>query len=219
MNRIDEADIRDAATVLVLRDSGTTGLEVLLLRRNTTHVFGPDAVVFPGGALETVDAQALRLASIAGRHWPDADWRMAALRECFEETGILLSEQIVLPTAARRRAWQQALARQQCTWFDLLKTQQLSLDLTQLLAFDEWTTPPGLARRYRARFYAVALEAPQKALVDGDEIVSARWWPPSQALRELQPSLMLPTRRILERLRGFNCAETALAGLAEDGNA
>lgn len=215
MNR-QSTDIRDAATVLVLRDSPGPGLEVLLLRRSTTHVFGPGAVVFPGGALEEVDEQALTLAAMTGRHRADADWRMAALRECFEETGILLSGQTEPPATRLRRAGQLALLRRQCSWLDWLTTQQLSLDLTQLLALEEWITPPGSVRRYRARFYAAVLKIPQAVWVDGREIVSAHWWTPAQALRDLQPSLMLPTRSLLERLCGYTDTAAALAGLAQN---
>lgn len=219
MNDSTHADdtivVREAATLALLRDA-EDGLEVLLLRRHSGHVFGANACVFPGGACDVEDNAALaEVASGAGL--ADACYRVAAIRECFEEAGLMVALTGVLPDAAARGRWRQALNAGELGWHELLAQAGQRMALDQLLAFAAWTTPIGAPKRYATRFYAAIAPADQVAEADGAETVSARWVRPAEALIDADTGrrhLMRPTRATLETLAGFEDAQSALAGLA-----
>lgn len=213
MSTPDPVPIRDAATVAVLRDGLDGGLEVLLLRRDHGHVFGAGADVFPGGAVDADDAELTRDAGLA-----DAPWRMAALRECFEEAGLLFAAGVAAPEQimAQRRA----LNAGQCDWRGVIDALALELDLAAPVAFARWTTPPGPPRRYATRFYALAAPAGQQARADGRETVAAEWVTPAAALAQADAGrrwLMRPTRATLVQLAHYRDTATALDELGEKG--
>ncbi|WP_424821230.1 NUDIX hydrolase [Salinisphaera sp.] len=206
--------IRDAATVVVLRDGAHGGLEVLLLRRHHGHVFGAGADVFPGGAVDAADV-ALARRYRAGSRLPDAAWRMAALRECFEEAGMLFTQGVL--DAARVAAARIALNAGRRDWAEVVEALALDIDLTAPIAFARWTTPPGPPKRYATRFYALAAPPGQQARADGRETVAADWIAPAGALAEADAGrrwLMTPTRATLERLAHYRDMTAALAALA-----
>jgi len=207
--------VRDAATLALLRD-GSEGLEVLLLRRHPGHVFGANAHVFPGGACDEDDVDALGLAG-TGADLDDARFRVAALRECFEEAGLLAAMLGALPAYAASVALRSALNNAELRWSDLLASAHLQMDLAALVRFADWTTPAGAPKRYATRFYAALAPLGQSAEADGAETVSARWIRPAEALIEADTGrrhLMRPTRASLKTLAGFPDAASALIGLA-----
>lgn len=206
----DSVTIRDAATVAVLRDGARGGLEVLLLRRHHGHVFGAGADVFPGGAVDAADRDLTRGAPMA-----DAAWRMAALRECFEEAGILFAASAL--DGARIAAQRAALNAGCCDWAGVIEALAMDIDLAAPVAFAHWTTPPGPPRRYATHFYALAAPPGQQARADGRETVAAEWVAPAVALADAEAGarwLMTPTRATLERLVHYRDTVAALAGLA-----
>lgn len=201
--------IRDAATVVVLRDDGGA-LEVLLLRRHHRHVFGAEADVFPGGAVDAADIELTRAAGL-----PDGAARMAGLRECFEEAGLLFAAPAI--DAGLSSAWRAELNGGRSDWAGVIAALGLRLNLLAPLAFASWTTPPGRPRRYATRFYAITAPAGQIASADGRETVAAEWVRPKAALAEADAGrrwLMTPTRATLERLTYYGDTASALAGLA-----
>ncbi|MGN8159319.1 NUDIX hydrolase [Salinisphaera sp. RV14] len=213
----DSVAIRNAATVAVLRDGRQGRLEVLLLRRHHGHVFGAGADVFPGGAVDAADT-ALAERCRAGCGLPDAAWRMAGLRECFEEAGLLFTATAL--DAARVAAERIALNAGRRAWADVVDALALDLDLTAPVAFAHWTTPPGPPKRYATRFYALAAPVDQPARADGGETVAADWVAPAVALADADAGrrwLMTPTRATLARLTHYRNTVAALAGLAQGG--
>lgn len=202
--------IRQAATVAVLADS-PHGLCVLLLRRAASHVFGANADVYPGGAVDAADHHGASA---------DAAYRRAAIRECFEEAGLLVAltaESAGAP--ADIAATRSELCAGDIDWHACCRRLELSFDADALVAFAHWTTPAGAPKRYATQFYAVAAPAGQIATADGDETTQAEWVLPGQALAEARAGkrlLMTPTRATLEQLVGFDSVAAALAGL--DGN-
>lgn len=208
----DPVTIREAATVAVLRDAARGELEVLLLRRHHGHVFGAGADVFPGGAVDAADGE---LARNAGR--ADGAWRVAALRECFEEAGLLFTTRELEPE--RVAAERAALNAGRRDWAGVLEVLGIELDLRAPVAFARWTTPPGPPRRYATRFYALAAPGAQPARADGRETVAAEWIAPQAALAQAEAGarwLMTPTRATLEQLTHYRDTATALAGLARE---
>lgn len=208
------ATVRDAATLALLRD-GPCGLEVLLLRRHPGHVFAANAYVFPGGACDAADVDALP----PDTHDPSGDtrFRVAAIRECFEEAGLLAATRGALPAEPDRKRLRDALNASRLGWATFLAESGLSMAIDELVFFADWTTPVGAPKRYATRFYAARAPSDQIAEADGSETVSARWVRPAEALIEAgagRRHLMRPTRESLRTLAGFVDVSSALAGLA-----
>lgn len=212
--------VREAATLALLRDADD-GLEVLLLRRHPGHVFGANACVFPGGACDAGDRQAL--GGIAdGAGLTDASYRVAAIRECFEEAGLMVALSGALPDADARSRLRRALNDADLGWYALLVQNGLQMALEQLVPFAAWTTPAGAPKRYATRFYAALAPTDQIAEADGAETVSASWVRPAEALIEAdtgQRHLMPPTRVTLDTLAVYEDAQSALSGLASRAGA
>ena len=213
-------DIRPAATLALIRD-GDKGLEVLLLQRTWKASFLPGYFVFPGGAVDDAD-QACR-AHIAG---PDdsaisqtmslseggADYMVAALRECFEEAGLLLAvkdngEQIGADHPIHQS--RQALFRGDVSLQALCLQQTLILPLDRLAYLSHWVTPPGPPRRFDTRFFVAVAPDNQIASHDGEETIDHLWITPQQGLVEYRRGerlFSLPTLRTLQVLDDFTNA-------------
>ena len=216
-------ELRHAATVVVARESAQ-GPEVLMLRRHVRLDFVGDAYVFPGGAVDEADADIdaidisaeeadARLATTRGRAF-----YVAAVREIFEESGLLLATQggksltaADLPALADDR---EKLNAREVAFRDLIAARDLHLLAKDLAFFAHWVTPVGPPRRYDTRFFMVEAPAEQIASHDGEETVSSLWVTPAQALErhyrgELE--MIFPTIRTLEELATF----TSLAQMRE----
>lgn len=223
-------EIRSAATLVVVRDAPQQGppaaepikpdqpygseVSVLLLQRSLTASFVPGAFVFAGGAIDPADFVMAR-----EDRFPQADLavieeraaKIASLRECFEEAGLLpgcalggaplgsISEALVQQRRqihAGRIPFAQALAEATIT-----------PNLDALVPFGRWVTPAGPPRRFDTRFFVVSAAQGQEASEDGSELISSRWMTPSNALAAADAGeilLIFPTRKTLERLRGFS---------------
>lgn len=199
-------EIRQAATLVLARD-GADGPEVLLLRRTRDAVFLPGFDVFPGGAVSELDEAPVD--------------RTTALRECFEEAGVLvvrdraggLATHTVAELDERRRldAGEQALA-------DYCRRAGLTPATDDLYYLGRWITPPGPPRRFDTRFFLAPVPARQMAWPDGTETIEAFWLTPEQALEEHgrgERLLVPPTLGTLRQIRGFRSVAELVAALAE----
>lgn len=213
---------KPAATVVVARDS-EDGLEVLLLRRTDAAVFMPGVYVFPGGAVDRGDrdpALASRGRGIVGEELDrllgvDAGgmgYLMAAIRECFEEAGLLLAD-----TASGRPVaevpdidlprWRRSLAAGEITLGRLCEELSLQLHTDRMVYLDRRITPPGPPRRFDARFFVAPAPPGQAARHDGVETTAHLWIAPAAALernRGGELPLGAPTIGILRALTGFH---------------
>ncbi len=185
--------IRQAATV-ILADDGLHGVEFLMVRRDHKAVFMSGAYVFPGGAVDDVDDSALARSAVTWSGAPEEfPWRAAALRELFEEAGVLVGP---------RSEIDQNL--EGAEFYEALVAGGEQLDADALAYVGNWVTPIGQPRRFDARFFmAVATGDP---VTDDREVFDAVWVRPSDALeaadrKEMQ--LEFPTRKILEKFSGF----------------
>ena len=184
-----------AATVVLLRITDEP-LQVFLLRRHGGHEFMANRWVFPGGRLDDADG----------------DLRITALRETFEESGLLLArrpdEDHYLDLRDPRLADQfQALRHQvdqgALTLPQLLHQQNLEPAVEDLHFFAHWITPDFESRRYDTRFFAARAPAHQAATHDDGETTQGQWWTPTDAInayRDGQILLAPPTLRVLEEL-------------------
>ncbi|MDA0327699.1 MAG: hypothetical protein O2958_01610 [Gemmatimonadetes bacterium] len=229
------AAAKPAATIVLLRDA-EPGMEVLLMRRSRSAGFVPGAYVFPGGRVDGSDASpeaierldALTPAS-AGRRLelddgdpPAIAYYLAALREAFEETGILVGlrpDGSSPPTAAEdsvvdsirddvmedRISFAEAVGRLEC---------RIAGDAVEYLA--HWITPRAEPRRYDTRFFAAKVRAGSTPIVDPREMTDAIWVTAAEALRRADSGtlpMVFPTIKTLEQLAPFRTAGEALAAI------
>jgi 8-oxo-dGTP pyrophosphatase MutT (NUDIX family) len=179
--------VRDAATVMLVRD-GARGVEVFVFRRVATMAFAAGMYVFPGGAVEPADAADLpwsgpsveQVAAVLGEAPALARALVAAaVRETFEECGVLLAVRAdggpVDVASAGWEARRRALVDGEATLGDVLLAGGLRLSVQPLRAWAHWVTPPFESRRFAARFFVAALPAGQQARDLGGEGERARW--------------------------------------------
>jgi len=215
----------DSAAVIVIRESAAAGCEVLLVERHADSRAFAGAHVFPGGRVDAADtAAALQTSCIdltpdaararLGETLPApralAFW-IAALRELFEETGILLASVNGVPVRfadpavhARFRAHRASLLRGESTFADVVQREGLRLTTDRLEYFSRWITPVNAPRRYDARFFVARLPAGQAPQHDARETTAAEWFAPSAALERAHAgtlTLTPPTMRTLEDLQ------------------
>jgi 8-oxo-dGTP pyrophosphatase MutT (NUDIX family) len=226
--RIAPAVPRDAATVMVLR-SLAEGVEVLMLRRVAAMKFAPGAYVFPGGSVDPADFgaeigwQGPSPAEFGARLGASAEMARAlvcaAVRETFEEAGILLAGSpdgpLVAPSGPAWEADRAALAAGTLTLAGLLSRRGLVLRADLLVPWTRWITPEGEPRRFDARFFVAALPAGQ--VVTGHEAESdhVAWLRPVAAIeaaRAGEISLLPPTATTLQ---DFAAAVADGGGLAD----
>lgn len=217
---------RPAATVAVTRDADA-GLEVLLLQRTHSAVFMPGVYVFPGGAVDDGDRDPRLASRVRGIDEASANrmvgvsegglaYLMAAIRECFEEAGLLLAD----PARGALDAKDADLARLrqrlnagEYTLARLCEELDLRLSADRMAYLSHWITPPGPPRRYDTRFFVVAAPPGQTAGHDGVETVDHVWIQPEAALarnRRGEFPLGAPTIGTLRVLAGFDSTEQLL---------
>ncbi len=211
---------RLASTVLLLRDA--PDLQVLMVRRSAEMAFGASAWVFPGGKVAEADS---------GDHWPELAsgglsgaalaLRVAAARETFEESGLLLARRISdggepdVEVCARLDALRADVEADPSLFPRLLHEAGLRLSLERLAPFAHWVTPGFEPRRFDTHFFLVAAPQGQCARHDGREAVDHVWEAPSAVLARRargEARLMFPTRLNLSVLaRSSSAAEAEQA--------
>lgn len=219
---------RPSATVLLLRD-GAQGIEVFLLRRRSSMAFAAGMYAFPGGGVDPRDADIeIPWAGPAASEWarslgadePTArELVCAAVRETFEECGVLLAgpdaDSVVADVAGD--AWdadRQALLAREVALSELLAARGLVLRSDLLRAWGHWTTPVFEARRYDTRFFAAALPTGQRARDMGQESDTAQWWPAAEAVQAYQDgrlSMLPPTIVSVEELAAAGSTAAVLS--------
>ena len=223
-----------AATVTLVRDT-PAGLEVLMLQRNFQSGFMPGMFLFPGGALDPGDQVTAVLARCAGVDDQSASAALgmpsgglaycaAAIRECFEEAGVLLAYgedgQVVNPGDAKHVARFTAYRRQLNAGEDILgqmlEGERLRLAVDRLTYFSHWITPVTAPRRYDTRFFVAVAPEGQEALPDNVEAIHHLWVNPAAAVerhRAGEFKMRTPTIRTLEQFAAFDTVDALVAAL------
>ncbi|MHC1563491.1 NUDIX hydrolase [Actinomycetospora sp. C-140] len=209
---------RLATSVILVRD-GAEGLEVFVLERTTQMAFAGGMTVFPGGGLDATDREALAeglvdeaTAAEAARSWGAAPADAAALlacavRETFEETGVLLAG-TQPPAGARER-----LTSREITLRDVTAR----IEAERLRPWARWIAPETAPRRYDTAFFVAAVPEGQEPDGATSEAVAAAWCSPARALREWEEgrrALMPPTWAVLTELGTAGDSATLLAAAA-----
>lgn len=169
---------KDAAAIILLRDPDDP--KVFWVKRAKTLKFMANYHAFPGGQRDAEDTE---VPMINAENDADAVMRVAALRELFEETGVLIARGAEELSAARRAALRQELHEERTSFKDLLARARLQLDASLLTEAPRWVTPPHLPRRYDTRFYAAWLPAGQETEIIPGELEEGEWLRPKEALQ------------------------------------
>jgi 8-oxo-dGTP pyrophosphatase MutT (NUDIX family) len=218
---------RDAATVVLLRDAAA-GLEVYLLRRTSTMPFAAGMHVFPGGSVDPRDAQhspawagpgVVDWAAALGCDGPLARALVcAAVRETFEESGVLLAgapdEVVPDTTGADWEADRQALLDRSQSLAGLVEARGLVVRSDLLRAWTHWITPEFEPRRFDTRFFVAAVPAGQRARDISGEADQAVWLPVAEAVAGYETGrfpMLPPTIVTLRELSAYATVTEVLA--------
>jgi 8-oxo-dGTP pyrophosphatase MutT (NUDIX family) len=219
----NEAVARPAATIVLLRD-GAQGLEVFMVVRHHAIDFASGALVFPGGRVDDNDFALARKAALC----PNPDgldaeamaFRLAAIRETFEECGVLFARprnNSALIDGETLRAVERThrapLAEGRISFADVLTAFKL-LPATNLLAhFAHWITPRHQPKRYDTQFFLARAPAKHLAVHDGAEAVDSLWITPRQVLADTAAGrfkLVFATQMNLMKLAHYGTAAEAI---------
>ena len=210
------ADLRHAATVLLLRD-GDQGIEVLMTRRSMTASFAPGAYVFPGGGIDALDAAAhahsTRRSTQSDLHLTQA---IAAIRESFEELGVLLARHADgshVTTADIAALDRKAPFAAQCN------ARGLTLAGADVFVLAHWVTDRDLPRRFDVPFLVARMPEGQEPVADEAEQFEPEWIRPADALARHAAGkffIIFPTIRTLERLQHHATVDVVLNACASE---
>lgn len=207
-----------SATVVLARPA-RQGFEVLLLKRLRTSGFVPGAFVFPGGRVDAADSSVDLIARTEGMTAePEPAYWMAAAREAFEETGLLLGERADGTSCAHGdgslEEWREKLLTDRATLIDLLRKEDIRLDFRRTAYCAHWITPVAEPRRYDTRFFLAEVPRECLAVIDAREMSASMWLRPATALEMFHRGelpMVFPTARTLHELSRFDSIGQALA--------
>ncbi len=207
---------RAAATVLLMRDTNE-GPELLMTRRSASAGFAPGAYVFPGGGIDPADADshsiAARRPTQTALHLTQA---IAAIRESFEELGVLLARH-----ADGRFAGQADIAAmdRRAPFARQCRARGLTLAAEQMFVLAHWITDRDLPRRFDVPFLVARMPGGQEPQADESEQFEPVWVRPADALARHEAGsffMIFPTIRTLERLRRFDSVDAVLAACTKE---
>ena len=215
-------NLESAATIILIRDVSSVS-EVFMIKRATKSNFG-GAWVFPGGKVDNEDSENNILdycqglddkqaSSILSLNEGGMGYWVACVRECFEESGVLLAyrenghlfkpsldEKIILNDLRRQ------LNDDSIVFIDILKKLNLRLALDRILYLSHWVTPKIESRRYSTRFFITSIANDQEAIHDGYEAVDSLWIKIEKALNDYEQGtfpIIMPTIKNLEAIAGY----------------
>jgi glyoxylase-like metal-dependent hydrolase (beta-lactamase superfamily II)/8-oxo-dGTP pyrophosphatase MutT (NUDIX family) len=228
----DRASLYPAATIVLAREDAGA-MQLLFVQRNPGASAFAGAFVFPGGTLEAGDRDPAVWQRVQGLSPQEADRRLhlsegalsywvAAVRECYEESGILLAvdrsgRMLAAARVAGLAACREALNRRELTFRDFLLQEDLYIPATQIVYFAHWITPPIHPRRFDTRFFVIQAPPDQEVLHDNTETVESRWMRPAEVLERVKNDeikMVRATQAIVAGLSKFASPAEALAQLA-----
>jgi|TARA_B110000444_G_scaffold82273_1_gene77758 8-oxo-dGTP pyrophosphatase MutT (NUDIX family) len=212
-----------AATLLLLRDNLNT-IEVFMIKRAAASNFG-NAWVFPGGKVDKQDIKDEYLSNLKLLNDESDEikngYLVAAIRECFEECGVLLANNKLgklfkiseNQEISNLQNFQKKINNKELSFIDMLKQLNIFPAIDALNYFSHWITPETEKKRYSTKFFLANLPKNQKALHDGFEGVESLWISPDKALKLYKSGkfpIIFPTIKSLETLREFTSTKELL---------
>src|SRR2546429_3563390 len=222
---------RLASAVMLLRDmTPGQGIEVFMVRRVIQSDFAPDVFVFPGGSVSADDRAAEQAEQVftpvapgkadpEGRTILGSGTRAAAIRELFEEAGVLLAyrgEQVLAigeEDVARFDNYRQAFTQRNGSLIERARAETLRLATDRLGYFAHWITPEGMPKRFDTHFFITTAPAEQQAAHDRLETSEGIWISPAEALAQSERGefpLLFATIHQLPELATFHSVQEAL---------
>ncbi len=212
-----------ASTILMVRDGADGALEVFMVVRHHQIDFASGALVFPGGKVDAGDADEGLMARAAG--CDDLDnaqkaLRIGAIREAFEECGLLLArrrgQSDLIPAAdlvGLSDRYRDPLHKGEISMAAFAEAEDLELACDLMVPFAHWITPPFMKKRFDTHFYIARTPPEQLAAHDGSESVDSVWISPATALADADAgrrTVIFPTRLNLQKLGQSSTVDAAL---------
>lgn len=229
----EQVAIRPAATVMIVDDR--PDLQVFMMERHAETVFAGGMWVFPGGSVDQTDRNAddisihrtdREASELMGLSKGGLAYYIAAIREAFEEAGILLAlhrQSMTRPDftdvaiSDRFQDHRDALNAQKRDFLDIVSEEDLIIDGGAMHYIARWITPVGPPRRFDARFFIAQMPHDQTPIHDDGELVHSRWLSPEVILKKVEEEkmvLMTPTLRMVKNLAQFSSAEEVITAAA-----
>jgi 8-oxo-dGTP pyrophosphatase MutT (NUDIX family) len=213
---------KPSATIVLIRE-GADDPEILMVRRRAGDAFG-DSYTFPGGVVDADESAAHAFCQGKTAEHADIelnltsgglDYYSAAVRELFEETGVLLARDPRgvwafsddTNSETRLRELRGELNDGALPWAELLRTHDLCVACDALRYFSFWETPVRLPKRWATRFFLAEVPPGQDAEHDGNELTDSCWMTASdvlQSARDGDMQLIYPTYSTLKEIRNLN---------------
>ncbi|CAN5696322.1 NUDIX domain-containing protein [soil metagenome] len=230
--RLDDASFEPAATspaaTVVVARPGRKNMEVLLLRRPTRSGFAAGAWVFPGGRVDPSDSDPSIASGLAGldpAEWADRlglehpaealAFVVAALREAWEETGILIGH---ASGGSDLQQVRRALLSGELDMAEAVARTGIRFRVDDLIYIAHWITPEPEPRRYDTRFFLARVGLGTDCVLEGEELAEGRWMTPGQAMEQFREGAMMllpPTADTLRRLGEFSDLDEAWSSLVD----
>jgi 8-oxo-dGTP pyrophosphatase MutT (NUDIX family) len=225
-----DVPIHPAATVMLVRDAidDPAGIEVFMLRRTTSAAFGAGMFVFPGGRVDDADGAADVESCCRGLDDAEASRRLglddgglafwiAAVREAFEEAGVVLAQRIDGTPIEVDADDRHHVHDGSWSIVELCRRRELTIDLSGLHYVDHWLTPLGERRRFDTRFFLGEVPVDQVLVHDDNETVDSLWVRPADAVAMFgdgRLTMMPPTIANLRWLAAFDSVADTLRAAA-----
>jgi 8-oxo-dGTP pyrophosphatase MutT (NUDIX family) len=224
---------RNAATVILLRENGRQPFEFFLMRRHRNQSFMGGAFVFPGGALDAADCDpglekyvkngsAQKIVARLNEHLTQKETSLglffAAVRETFEEAGVLLADLLPDQNLAQRcTSYRKALHSGSLSLKALADSENIFFALDDLMPYSRWITPEIEGKRFDTRFFVARMPKHQKSEHDHVELVDSLWITPEEALKKQvdhEILLMPPTLKTIEELASYDSIDALYLSLS-----
>lgn len=227
MDATKKSALLPSSTVLLIRD-GDTGLEVFMVKRHHAIDFASGAMVFPGGKLSANDSDPALLERHArpGGFSPSlTPFAFAAIREAFEESGLLLARRkggnrlLSAAEVDHLQRWREPLNRDEKSLGDMAEAEGIEYALDTLTPFAHWITPEVMPKRFDTWFFLAAAPEGQIGVHDGSESVDSAWLGAQAALDDWEAkrrTIVFATRMQLVKLARADDVATALATAARE---
>jgi 8-oxo-dGTP pyrophosphatase MutT (NUDIX family) len=215
----------DAATVVLARQTepAGSGWECFMVRRHVRSDFAADVFVFPGGKVDPADrdmavgdvvTESPEFANPAnGGDVTERALRIAAIRELFEEAGVLIAQtpdgnaaRLEGDAAGRFAEYRRRMQAGTLSMIELARGEGLQYPVARLHAISRWITPESFPRRFDTRFFLTAMPEGQIPIHDTYETTESIWIAPAEALRRYQEGtfpLVFATEKHLERMAKY----------------
>ena len=213
--------IKPAATVILMREAEESGFEIFIVKRSSRSSFG-SLYVFPGGKLDPEDTEKDLYACCEGMNDEEASARLgiendglsfwiACIRECFEETGVLLTNpsDSLIQEYEKLSSLRKQLNNKEISFKNICISESLRLGTNNIVPCAHWITPAIEPKRFDTRFFLAKVNAKQLASHDGFELTESFWIKPKDALVKLKEgkmNMILPTISNIEQLDEFSSA-------------